>query len=232
MRILLINNCYNFHVLGIYLQYLYIFQRHLLKKENIEGEEYQRLRNLLINAIATKILYTKRLQNFRNFLNKADLITLSLPITIFGLYSLPRNFSLEKDSSVYVALDVIDLLVSIFSIIFGIYKNTYYPISKIENYSQGMTDNINLVHETKFVLSESNHDVAVWFLKMSAQLEKNDTNVLADVNDFEKRISYREALKEFDEGNCPYCNSNPNKFFEGDDICERCGNTPKEGYNK
>lgn len=191
----------------------------------IKDNTRNRLRDLTVNALATKICYSERIKKIRRERNIFDFMIISLPIVIYILYSLPRILGLSENICFVRLLDFLGTLLTLSAIIYGVYKAIFKPDSMLESYIRGLTNNVFEAKEAKYIINLNTEELAQMYLKMSASLEDVDTSNLLDTSEIEKQYSFRMALSELNEGPCPYCNTQPIPFKESKNPCNMCGNS-------
>lgn len=204
-----------------------LYRKEKFMKNKLKENTRNNLRTQIVNSIATRIAYKERLNKEKEFRSIGDFIILSVPILIYGSYQLPKYIDCVAEYS--WVLDLLSLIIGVGITIFGLYRSIFKPDANIENLSNGISNNILEEHETKFVLESGDETIALWFLKMTSSVKIMDTKNLLDLSEEEKQYGYREALIEFNEGNCPYCSCNPLKLNKTNvNKCSKCGNSPVE----
>jgi mobilome CxxCx(11)CxxC protein len=179
-----------------------------------------------MNALAAKHLHERRLAKLRRWSLLVDYLAVGVPVLYF-----PARY-IAKGTAVSNLIEHAWEVLAAILLCSAILKITYRWQERAEQHSKLISENISLSWQADYFLDNNKHtspENISWFLRLAENCEKEDRAAFGIVKEEEKRLAYREALKEFNPSSidtiCPKCGVSPWEYKPGS--CQLCGNTPK-----
>lgn len=191
----------------------------MLKEETIKAIYQKRM-----DALATKHLHEYRLLYLSRLNLIVDFLAIGVPVLYFPIRYLAKGTPISIRTEVMWEILAAILLASAIAKIIWKWQDRAVQHSKL------LGENITLASQAEHLLNNSNSSSsssAQWFFLVADNLEKVDRESLGRIDDKDRKLAYREALKEFSPGSttvCPECGASPWQYKPGS--CQVCGNTP------
>jgi mobilome CxxCx(11)CxxC protein len=190
----------------------------------LDNDTKNKVTQIKLNALAAKHLHVKCRETFNTYNQNVDFLGIAVPTFYFAFRYLAKSTQYEG-----LVEGVWGILAAILAVA-TIAKMVYHWPDKAQRHSELLGENISLVGQANDLLREENisQESLRLFSLLDEKLEREDLSLLGRIDDEDRQMAYRSALKELNPGDisvvCPSCKSSPWRFTAGS--CQVCGNTP------